>query len=503
MKATLGLDVGTTSVKAVVLAEDGRVLAEAASDALPMRSPHPGWAIQPTLFLHDAVIQCLRSVVVALTGSGEEPVDIVALTAAVQSGSIAPVSKSGVIAEDLTTWMDTRSSDLVEGWNEDGTANTIRRICGWMVHPGQGLPQLGWLRNHDPKHWDSSGRFCSADDLVAHWLTGQWVTNPSNAAGMALMDVSTGEWSQDLCDLVGIAPDQLSELRPCGEVIGSLTPAAAETTGIDRAVVVSNGGHDQACTALALGVTEPTQALLAGGTAWVLTSVIHPEAASEVPDEMNLSIHVVPGMLTASKYLGGMGVCLEWWLATCDPELAAGDRFSGLAADLADFVATTSTPYFHQSDAGSTGPSTDPSGASRDDAPGAGSFTNTTPQTTNSDRAYSIMEYAAFQVQTTLLALPDAHRPTSLTIVGGVTRMPGWAQLIADICDLPVSEATNASLPALGAAVLGGVTAGLFPSAQAGAESLAIDRIQHTPNPQQRDLFVHRYQTHLEQENQP
>ncbi len=504
MRAVLGLDVGTTSVKAVVLSQDGQVLAQGTSDSLPMRAPRPGWAVQPTAALHDAVVQCLRAVAGSLSGSlvsslaeteqdeaEHDQVELAALASAVQSGSLVLIDQAGEVAADLTTWMDTRCSSLVQGWQNDGTSDTIRSICGWSVHPGQGLPQLAWLRANSPESLE--GQAASADDLVANWLTGEWVTNPSNAAGMAMMDMATGKWDSNLCDLAGLQSDQLSELRPSGTVIGELSPIMAEATDLETGLAVISGGHDQACTALALGVTEPAQALLAGGTAWVLTSVITPEAAADIPVEMNISTHVVPGSLTASKYLGGMGVCIEWWLETCDPEASSDGRFATLIRDLVGLETTVDSPFFHLVES---------AGGTTDTSPGAGVFIEGSLEAADVDRARSIMEYAAFQVRTTLLALPLAHRPTAMSIVGGATRLPGWSQMIADVCDLPVIEATTQDLPALGAAILAGAASGLFPDVQTGAATLSIDQIQFSPNARMTELFAHRYQQHLQQESQ-
>ncbi len=487
MKATLGLDVGTTSVKAVVLGQDGQVLAQGTSDALPMRSPHPGWAIQPTAALQEAIVQCLRAVVGSLAEAKHEGLELLSIASAVQSGSLVLIDQAGAVAADLTTWMDTRCSSVVERWQADGTSDTIRSISGWTVHPGQGLPQLAWLHANSPDLLQ--GRASSADDLVAYWLTGAWVTNPSNAAGMALLDIETGQWDSKLCELAEIRTEQLSELRPSGAAIGQLNPTVAQATGLASGLSVINGGHDQACTALALGVAEPAQALLAGGTAWVLSSVIAPDASADVPEEMNISAHVVPGLLTASKYLGGMGVSIEWWLETCDPQGSSETRFANLIRDLVGLETTGELPFFHLT--GSTG-----------ESPGAGIFFDEFPEPSDLDRTRSIMEYAAFQVRATLLALPVEHRPTSLSIVGGATRLPGWSQMIADVCDLPVIEVTTQNLPALGAAVLAGVASGLFTNVQAGAATLSIDRTQFSPNAQMTELFVRRYQQHLQQESQ-
>ena len=488
MKAALGLDVGTTSVKAVVVASDGRVIGQGTSGSLAMRSPHPGWAVQASADLVEAVKACLKATVSSLPAD----TDIQSLTAAVQSGSVIDVDQDGVPGVDLTTWMDTRCEPLVRQWKADGSDDRIRQLCGWSVQPGQGLPQLAWLRDNDPIAWNRVDRIASADDLVTNRLTGEWVTNPSNAAGMALMDLSSGQWSSELCGLIGIEAEQLSDLRPSGERIGSITPEIITGTGLQSGLDVFNGGHDQACAALALGVTEPSQALLAGGTAWVLTNVVSPDAAVEVPTEMNVSFHVVPEARTASTYLGGMGASIEWWLTTQDPQPTGEDRFAVLDEKLATATTSESSPYFLPSLAGSA--------ASK--IPGSGRFVNTDTSTTDGERARSIMEHAAFRLRTSIESLPESHRPQTLTVVGGVTRASHWVQLIADVSELPVIEAANPSLPALGAAALGGVASGVFTDIESAVASLKIARRDVEPNGQKAEVFRRRHQNHLEQEKQ-
>ncbi len=238
MKAALGLDVGTTSVKAVVVAENGELVGAGSSGVLQMRAPRPGWAVQAVTDIRSAVIECLTATVESLP----DDINVLSLTTAAQSGSVITVDSAGVVADDLTTWMDMRAAAIVEQWHRFGTSVAIRALCGWTVHPGQGLPQLAWLKEDDPVAWAAIGRVGSADDLVMSWLTGMWVTNPSNAAGMALIDVADGQWSHNLCELIDLDATWLSDLRTSGEVIGTLLPEIAELTGLNEDLTVVSGG---------------------------------------------------------------------------------------------------------------------------------------------------------------------------------------------------------------------------------------------------------------------
>ncbi len=472
--AAVGLDIGTTSVKAVALADTGELVASASSRPLSLSAPTAGWALQSTAELHDALVECLASLVVALP----DTVECTTLCAAVQSGSLMVVDETGQPGATMTTWMDTRTVDIVERWHADGTAARIRARSGWSAQPGLGLAQIVWLRENDPDRWNPPNRFGSADDFVVSRLTGRWATNPSNAAGMQLLDIDTGQWSPDLCAVAGISPDRLSPIVACGDGVGSLGPAMAARTGLPAGLAVISGGHDQTCTALALGVDEPGAALLSAGTAWVLTAVVDASDAGTRPDAMNLSFHVVDGRRTISRYLGGLGASMEWWIGEAGYGTDA-DRYGRLAAELDGVAIDDDSPFFvctsdHDAD------------ASR---PGAGRFAPSSPPPTGAVGARAIMELAAFEVRTSMALLPPGQRPRSLTLVGGATNAPGWPQMIADVCAVPVTAAPAHSWPALGAAQLTGAAAPLA----TGTESIA-----HPPRPDAVALFDRRYPAHLE-----
>ena len=198
--------------------------------------------------------------------------------------------------------MDTRSRSLVEGWDDELRAS-IRARSGWSPAPGLGLATIAWLNG---QHL-SAARWSSVDDYVMSRLCGEWLTNPSNAAGMQLMDVATLRWSDDLCGVAGVSAGQLSKLVPSGEIVGSVQPGAADVTGLRPSTPVVMGGHDQACAAFGLGITEPGEAVLSLGTAWVLTIVVDQPVVESLPDSVNLSPGVLPGRWSASRYLGGLG----------------------------------------------------------------------------------------------------------------------------------------------------------------------------------------------------
>ena len=305
----LGLDAGTTSAKAVVVDRVGGILATGGSDPIATRTTRDGGSEQDPEEIWRALTAAARLAI----GSVGPDASVATLAVAAQSGSVIPVL-AGARAERAITWMDTRSESLVENWNKK-IAETIRTVSGWAPTSGVGLSTIAWLR---ASGWDRqmgedsprSSRWCSVDDYLVFRLTGQWVTNPSNAAGMQLMDVTTRTWSEELCRVAGINADRLSPILESGTVAGGLTAEAASALGLEAGTPVVVGGHDQACAALGLGTVEPGAAFLSAGTAWVLTAVSHQADVGVLPPAWSLSPHVVPGLWTASVNLGGLGVLI-------------------------------------------------------------------------------------------------------------------------------------------------------------------------------------------------
>lgn len=302
-EVVLGLDAGTTSAKAVVMDQGGAVWAEAESDPIPTRSPEPGANEQDPEEIWQAVASAARGAVGRLpTG-----VRVAALAVAAQSGSVVPVRTSG-LAGPVITWMDARSRALVESWSPE-TAERIRAVSGWTPTAGYGLTTIARLAGSLGSNTglDPVARWASADDYLMHRLTGRWATNPSNASGMGLMDVSARTWSPELCRIAGTDPSMLSDIIESGAAAGGLIPEAAAAFGVPAGTPVVTGGHDQACAALGLGAVEPGRMFLSAGTAWVLTAVTDRTVVGAVNPRLNLSPHVVADRWTVSESLGGLG----------------------------------------------------------------------------------------------------------------------------------------------------------------------------------------------------
>ncbi|GAB4442271.1 MAG: xylulokinase [Anaerolineae bacterium] len=448
--AVIGLDIGTTSAKAVLFDLTGAALATA-QQVIGLSTPRPGWAEQDPAELWAAVQSVLRQVAMQAGGAG---VRVAAVSLASQCGSLLPARADGTPLSPIITWIDSRATGVVARWQADGTAETIRRVSGWHPQPGLGLAIAAWLRETQPATFAAAEHYFSANDYILHCLSGQKITDVSCANELLLMDVASGQWSAELCALAGIRPEQLSAPDWSGVAVGPVTPAVSKATGLPPDTLVVNSGHDHCCEALALGITEPGKLLLTCGTAWVITGVADSPSLAALPAAMDLNFHVLPNRWTVSQFLGALGPTVEWWLThgLQSPDAAAPLPRAELYAAFDRLVG--------QSAPGSNGLLFAPPGAA---GRTAGGFAGLRLDHTRADLSRAVLEGAAFELRSALETLRAAGQPAAhLWLLGGATRSPHWPQILADVTGVPLTTTRYAHWAALGAAILAGAGAGLL-----------------------------------------
>lgn len=467
-KTLLGLDIGTNATKAVLFDMSGAELAKAEQN-YPLVTPQPGWAEEDPEQVWQAVVGVIRQVV---NQAGPDS-EIVALALAAQSGSVIPARADGSPVYPMITWLDTRTEALVRQWKAEGFEETVRTLSGWRLYPGLPFPNIAWLRQFKPDIFAATERFLSVLDFLNHRLTGIFCADLSSGTEMQLVDVSTAQWSPQLCSLVGITPNYLARLEPAGTIVGNVTPTVSKLTGLSPQTLVINGGHDQCCTALAMGMTNPGKVMLATGTAWVVTGVVDTPSTRAIPPNMNLNFHVAPQRWTISQFLGGFGASVEWCLNQCwqsarpDAPLSRTELYARFDEALAHSQPGCNDLLFL------------PLGGSLQvtDGKPQGGFVGLRLDHTRVDMSRAVLEGAAFELRWALETMRQAGLPIEqLWVAGGATHSPIWPQILADVSGVPISLTQYAQWPALGAAILAGTGAGIFDTPEAG-----IARFQKSP----------------------
>lgn len=474
--AIIGLDVGTTSTKGILFDLDGAALASA-EHAYALQTPRPGWVELQPEDVWAAVLRTLR----ALTGQAGAGRRVLALALAAQSGSLIPAAQDGTPVYPMITWMDSRATEIVNRWRAEGHAETIRQTSGGPPQAGVNLATIRWLREARPDVFVAAEHFYSANDFLVHRLTGRRCTNPSNGGRTQLLDIATGQWDPALCALAGIEPEPLSPVKPSGAIVGRLLPEVCAATGLPESTVVVNGGHDQACTALGLGVTEPGHLLLACGTSWVIAGVVDTPPTS-LPEQLSLDAYPPPHRWTVSQLLGGLGACLTWLLDQCWPAADAdgSQRFAALNAALSQTAPGSDGLVFL--------PLTGGHRAATEMEQGA--FLSLRLDHSRAEMARAVLEGAAYEVRWALEQIRESDIPVgALWMIGGATRSPLWPQIIADVTHLPVTLPAAKDWPAVGAAILAGVGVGVLDSLESAQARFRGERQRIAPDAAHRSIY--------------
>lgn len=459
----MGIDVGTTSTKVVLFDQNGTEIARATSRPYQNFTPKPGWVEQNP----EEIWQVLLSTIQDSLQATKEDVLVSGICMAVQSGSLIPADASGQPVYPLITWLDGRAEEVVREWKANGIQNWVKPLSGWSLYPSLCLPTIAWLHKNNPDVSQATALYFSLNDFLAFRLTGKMVTNPSNAGGMQLLDIQSAKWSDELCELAKITRANLSEILPSGTVIGELLPEICSITGLKNGTILVNGGHDQVCTALGLGIIDPGKILLACGTAWVFTGVLSTADMTYLPASLDLNFHAVPERWTLSQSLGGLGASFEWWFQKAyfgeSTENSRSQAFTQLNAEMRQTELISDLFFLPM-----TGGHADPATTRR------GGFFGLQLGHSRANVARAIMEGAGYELRWALEPVLQAGIPVEkLWMVGGAAQSEIWPSILSNITGIPICIPEYDNWPALGAAILAGVGANLFSDVQNGLNVFA------------------------------
>jgi xylulokinase len=488
--ALIGLDVGTTGCKAVVFSVDGVLLASAARE-YPVDLPQPNWAEQDIEAVWRLALEAMGE---AITATGTR--DVAAIGLSVHGEAVTPVDAHGRPLRPTILGMDTRTDAQNEWLRERFGAKALFERTGMPVHTINTLPKLLWLREHEPSVWADADRFELVEDFLIARMTRRAVISDCLASRTQLYDLAAGGWSDEILEALELSPERLSEVTPSGTPAGSLSDELTSALGLKAPPLVVAGGHDQACGALGVGLTEPGLAMVSTGTAEVVEVALGSAVVSDPLYEGNISVYraAVPGLFLAMTLNHSGGLALRWFRdGFCEPELAraaagegdaydlmlegAGDRPTGLL--LLPHFAGAGTPTF--------------------DTASKGAILGLTFSTTRTDLAVAILEGLTYELRLNLDLLREGGVAIDvLRAIGGGARSRLWLQLKADISGIPVITPRITEAAAFGAALLAGTGAGLWASAAEGAERFLELTDRYEPDPDRHAAFSEVYERYRE-----
>jgi xylulokinase len=268
MSTFLGIDLGTTGLKVALLTETGRLVGSEYCE-YPILSPRPGYAEQDPEVWWTGFVAACKSLKSKYPADFDE---IVGIGICGQMHTQVYLDKENQILRPAITWMDQRSSGIVDSINQDADSkNLVFQETRNLATTTYTAPQVKWVKDRQPDVWSRVARILVAKDFIKFKLTGQMVTDYAEASGTLLFDVEKRAWSERIFNFFGIPRSLFPEVLPSDEIIGKITRQASELTGIKMGTPVANGSSDNSASALGAGMINPGQVTLIIGTAGVIT----------------------------------------------------------------------------------------------------------------------------------------------------------------------------------------------------------------------------------------
>ena len=482
----LGVDIGTQSIKAIAFDAAGHAVA-CATENQYMANPRPGWATEQPEQWWQKIVLCIRNILTQVPAEAICGVGVDGVT-----HSPVPVDAQGrLLQQDVQLYCDKRGAEIVERAQRDAAFEPVWRAtrnapaCNWM-----GI-KIRWLMEHEPELYERTACFLPANAYINLRLTGVMGTDPSEASGTMLLEHGADRWSDAAISYFGIDADKLPVIRPSREIIGGVTRAAAEETGLKPGTPVVAGAGDMPCALFGAGLVRPGTCVDLIGTGSVITVFSHEAAANKMIANFRCAS---PGW---SPYLSmdSSGGAYRWFRDVLCKQEAQEAKRAGRSAfeylsELAQRVPAGAEgvmflPYLQGE-------------RTRGTAYSKATFAGMTPATTTGHLARAVMEGVGYESMASLELLDPQRCVQSITLTGGAAKGDLWSQIKADIYGRRVVTLEQEETAAFGAALLAAVACGEYRDEVEAADATVRSTREFLPDPARHQQYQELYQIFAE-----
>lgn len=452
MRYLLGVDVGSSDCKTILIDESGRFIASA-SQPYPTEYPQVGWAEQDPQDWYDSACQSIRKCVAQ---AEIDPLQIAGLSVDGPAHNVALMDEAGAILYPVIHWSDLRSTPQAERLKEQ-CGDNIYAITYSQVNPSWTLTQLLWVKENRPEVWSKLRRILVTKDYVRYRFTKNYQTDVYDAIGTQLYDVAQNQWSEELCNLIGFDVEWLPDVVSSDAISGTLCVAAARDAHLPAGIPVAVGSGDSVIEALGIGAVEPGQCIVKLGTAANVNIV----TAQAQPSKQSITYrHVVDENWFTITATNSGASTMRWFRDTfCRLELQQAEQNNLNVYDLIDQLAADSPAgaqglIFHPYLMGERSPYWDPYLR--------GDFVGVSARHKMNHFARAILEGVAFSIRDCLQVVESLGQSiSSLYLIGGGAKSRLWRQVLCDVLGRPLIKPAIEDA-AFGAAVMAGIAVGVF-----------------------------------------
>ncbi len=481
----LGLDIGTSGAKALLINSAGAVIARAVHE-YPLHTPHPQWSEQDPADWWRGAAAAIQDV---LSQSATEPGDVACVGMTGQMHGLVLLDAKGEPVRRAILWNDQRTAVECDAIHDRLGAEQVIAVTGKPALTGFTAPKVLWVRTHERSAFDRAAHLLLPKDYVRFKLSGTHAIDVADASGTGFFDVSRRAWADEVVEALDIPRSWLPPVFESPEVCAAVDAAGAAATGLREGTPIVAGAGDQAAEAVGCGIVVPGRVSVTIGTSGVVFAATDTPRI-DAPGRLHTYCHAIPERWHMMGVMLSAGGSLRWYRDTlaasecADAEARGVDPYEVIlecaAASEPGAGGVTFLPYL----TGERTPYADP------DARGA--FLGLTLRTSRKDLARAVIEGITFGLRDALELVTECALPIdSIRVSGGGTRSPIWRQILADIFDAPVTTVTAVEGAAYGAALLAGVGAGAWPDVDAAAEATVqeIDGTIPTANDRHKEAY--------------
>ncbi|MBP9015058.1 MAG: xylulokinase [Candidatus Atribacteria bacterium] len=487
MEYFLGIDVGTTGCKVILVNEEGELVSKAVEE-YPLYTPYPNWAEQDPADWWRGTVQAVKK---ALQVAGIDPhlVKGVGLTGQMH-GSVF-LDEKGEVLRPAILWCDQRTARECEEITQIVGEEKLMNINCNPVLPGFTAPKILWLKNNEPHLYEKVAKVLLPKDYIRFLLTGDFATDVSDASGTSLFDVPRRKWSEEIISLLGFPSSWFPPSFESPEITGYLKKEVAEMWGMGDKVLVVAGGGDNAAGAIGTGIVKPGLVSASLGTSGVVFAFSN-EVKVDKKGRVHTFCHAVPGKWHVMGVMLSAGGSMRWFrdrLGLEEKNLASlleKDSYDILTAEAEKALPGAEGLIFLPYLTGERTPHADPYAR--------GVFFGLTLKHRKNEMIRAVMEGVTFGMRDSFEIMREMNIPIQeVRAIGGGARSALWRKIQASIYGVPLLGVKIDEGPAFGAALLGAVGRGVFSSVEEASEKAVKVTEQVLPSPELVDYYQKAY----------
>ncbi len=492
MSYFLGIDLGTTGARAIIVdGTDGRVIAGATSE-YPLDAPRPLWAEQNPEDWWDGSVKAVQGAIKQARQEIGPGFEVASIGLSGQMHGVVLLDEVGEVVGPALIWADGRTQAQCDFITETVGAEHLIELTANPALVGFSAPKLLWIREFRPEQWKRTRKFLLPKDFIRYRLTGEYASEVSDASGTLLFDVAGRRWSEEMLRLLELDPSLLPVVYESQEVSGRLDSRAADLLGLTAGIPVVGGGGDQAAGAVGNGIVRPGLVSSTIGSSGVVFA--YAEApARDTGGRVHTFCHAVPNAWHVMGVTQGAGLSLRWFrdevvgpLEIVAAQADGRDIYAAMTETAATAPAGSDGLLFLPYLMGERTPILDPQAR--------GVWFGLTAAHHRSHLTRSVLEGVAYSLKDSLeILLEMGVSVEEIRASGGGGKSPLWRQIQADTFNREVVTVNASEGPAYGAALLAGVGIGFWPSVAAACEATIKVTSSTKPDPQAAQVYAKYY----------